>query len=382
MTLFATIIFIIYTLFIALAAVGFIFYKNAISATSTAINGFSIIIPARNEAENIHACLQSIIRNRPNCPYEILVIDDYSEDQTAIIVEQFFTEYPIGKLIRLSEYLEAENAINSYKKKAIEIAISESQYEWIVQTDADCIVPETWLNSIESKATNPHIHFIAAPVDFLPLKGGLEKRLLYWFQSIDFLTMQGITVATHYFQIGQMCNGANLAYRKSSFYTIDGFKNIDGIASGDDMLLLHKFTAVFPEGIAFLKTKEAIVKTLAQPSFTSFLNQRIRWSSKADSYKDKRLTYMLAVVYLFNLSVLIIFILGIYNINYLHLALYLLVGKIIVEYLLVIPASVFYKKENQLLVFPILQPLHILYIISAGFLGKFGKYQWKNRTVK
>lgn len=85
-----------------------------------------------------------------------------------------------------------------------------------------------------------------------------------------------------------MCNGANLAYTKQAFEAVNGFHGIDGIASGDDMLLMHKIKQAFPAGISYLKSKDVIVQTAPMHSLSDFMNQRIRWASKSDKYNDKK----------------------------------------------------------------------------------------------
>ncbi|MBL0357556.1 MAG: glycosyltransferase [Chitinophagaceae bacterium] len=107
---------------------------------------FSIIIPARNEAQNIKACLDSICnQSYPKELYEIIVVDDHSTDNSAAIIQQYKTQNV--KLISLSEHIDT-GLLNSYKKKAIEIAIAQSTGEMIVTTDADCYAPENWLQKL------------------------------------------------------------------------------------------------------------------------------------------------------------------------------------------------------------------------------------------
>src|SRR5699024_8598706 len=109
---------------------------------------------------------------------------------------------------------------------------------------------------------------------------------------------------------GTMCNGANLAYEKRAFLGVGGYQGIDCIASGDDMLLMYKMYKAFPNGIGFIKHPQAIVRTLPAEGLQDFLQQRIRWASKADKYEDKRITAVLAFVYLWNVSLLLLFIAG------------------------------------------------------------------------
>lgn len=107
-----------------------------------------------------------------------------------------------------------------------------------------------------------------------------------------------------------MCNGANLAYERNSFYRVNGFSGIDTIASGDDMLLMHKIANQYPGQIHYLKAEDAIVTTSPMKTWREFLNQRIRWASKAKYYDDKRITAVLILVYLFNLSFLVLWVAG------------------------------------------------------------------------
>jgi cellulose synthase/poly-beta-1,6-N-acetylglucosamine synthase-like glycosyltransferase len=373
-------LYVSYAILILAYSSGWKRYSNKINDKKTvARQKISILIPARNEAENVGKCLTSILANGYNpALLEILVIDDFSEDETASIARDILKDTN-GRVLSLKNYLSKDERLNAYKKKALEIAIGESSGEWIITTDADCIVPVNWLREMSLAMEQERIQFIAAPVSFIPYA---STNWLYYFQSLDFMTMQGITAASIRNNMGNMCNGANLAFRKAAFDAIGGYKGIDHIASGDDMLLMHKIQSKYPDGIFYLKSKEAIVETPAQPDWKSFLNQRIRWSSKADKYNDKKLTAILALVYFFNLNFLVLGIASIFNSKALLLLIGTIIAKLSIELIFLIPVAKFYRKTNELLYFAALQPLHILYIISAGFLGKFGSYQWKGRTVK
>jgi cellulose synthase/poly-beta-1,6-N-acetylglucosamine synthase-like glycosyltransferase len=344
----------------------------------------SIIIPARNEAANIENCLNSILQNNyPTHLLQIIVVDDHSEDETAAIVKKFAVQNV--QLISLKDFV--TDKINSYKKKAIEVAIAQASGTLIITTDADCTVPPTWLNTIASFYEEKKPAFIAAPVF---IKSGLS--FIQIFQTLDFMTLQGITAAVVHKNQMTMCNGANMAYDRSEFYEVGGFAGIDNIASGDDMLLMHKIYKKYPTRVLYLKSDKAIVQTNAVNSINEFFNQRIRWASKADKYDDKRILPVLVLVYFFNVMMLLLPIVGLfYNNQYsmfnvqcsmLGLWLWLLLFKIIVELFFLFPVASFYSKLNLLWWFPVLQLFHICYTIVAGWLGKFGKYTWKQRQVK
>ena len=341
------------------------------------VNSFSVIIPARNEAANISKLLESLQQqNYPGHLFEIIVVDDHSTDETAQIVRGFENV----QLIQLKE-----DAINSYKKKAIETGIYAAVNDWIVCTDADCVAHTNWLSVFDQFIQQQQPVFIAAPVSLLPAKNQHGQRpinLLYIFQALDFLTLQGITAASVNTKKHNMCNGANLAYKREVFFEVNGFAGIDHIASGDDMLLMHKIWARYPDKISYLKSKNAIIETDAAPGWKAFFNQRIRWASKATSYEDKRIFKVLLLVYLFNVSFLILFIASFFNIIYLYSLIVLLLLKTIVEIPFVSSVSRFFNLQHLLKYFLFFQPLHIVYTIISGFLGSFGKYEWKGRRVK
>lgn len=344
----------------------------------------SIIIPARNEEQNIGSCLQSIINQTyPAHLFEIIVVDDHSTDNTVQIVESLNKENI--HCIFLKNFV--SGTFNAYKKKAIEVAIAQSTGNLIVTTDADCFMDKSWLQTIASFYEAYQPAFIAAPVSI-----NCNNSFLSIFQALDFMTLQGITGASVYKKMHSMCNGANLAYEKTAFNEVDGFKGIDNIASGDDMLLMHKIYQRYPNRVLFLKSKEAIVQTQAMDSWGNFFNQRIRWASKADKYGDKRILPVLLLVYFFNLLLLILPIVAIfsntifsffnYQLSIIKYWLVLLILKTLVELFFLFPVAKFFNKQIILWWFPLAQPFHILYTIVAGWLGKFGSYTWKSRIVK
>jgi len=334
----------------------------------------SVIIPARNEQEHIVACLSSLQnQSYPASMFEVLVVDDHSEDKTAELVSSF--PLPNLKLIRLKEYFEEQ--INSYKKKAIEVAITESNGEWIITTDADCILPTDWILNLMAFQQSGEFEFIAAPV-----KIDAREKLLQIFQALDFITLQGITGAAVYRNFHVMCNGANLAYSKKAFHEVNGFNNIDAVASGDDMFLMHKVRARYAGKIGYLKSRQAMATTEPAKDWKAFLQQRIRWSSKADKYEDKTIFRILLLVYLFNFFLLALFIGSLFNPDTFLVAILLLLCKAIVEFPFVNSVSRFFGQQKFMFFFLFLHPVHMIYVVTAGFLGKFGSYHWKGRKVK
>lgn len=338
-------------------------------AGQTSSTFLSVIIPARNEEKNIGALLKALKdQTYPKEFFEIIVIDDHSTDKTAEIV----TRFPDVKLITLTD-----NVTNSYKKKAIEKGITVASGEWIVTTDADCIPLPEWLQTIAAYKEKTSAGFIVAPVVF-----NCNSSVVQIFQAMDFTVLQGITGASVYKKIHAMCNGANLAYEKKLFTEAGGFTDIDHIASGDDMLLMHKIAAKYPDRISYLKSTAVIVSTKPMPTWKQFFNQRIRWASKATHYKDKKIFLVLLLVYLFNLSFLVLLIAGFWNYYFWLLFLTGWILKTFIELPFFSSLAAFFNKQWAIKFFFFFQPLHILYTIISGLLGQFGKYEWKGRKVR
>jgi len=344
----------------------------------TPTTSFSIIIPARNEEANIKTCLTSILQQQyPTTLFEIIVIDDHSSDNTSLIVEELQHQYSNLKLIKLVDELDGE-MLNSYKKKAIENAISYAKANWIITTDADCFMQTKWLSIFDAWIQENDTVFVAAPVAFTN-----NGSLLQTFQYIDFMSLQGITAASVNAGFHNMCNGANLAYKKEVFFEVNGFKGIDNIASGDDMLLMNKIKNHYTNGVSFLFSKQAIVTTHPMPTWSSFFNQRIRWASKAEQFKtkDTSIFIVLVLVYLLNVTLFIMPFLSIFNFIFLWYWLLFIMLKTIAELAFALPVAKFFS-QPFIWWFPFLQPLHIVYIVVSGWLGKFGTYNWKGRNVK
>ncbi|RNI38703.1 glycosyltransferase [Hanamia caeni] len=342
----------------------------------------SIIIAARNEEKNIGKCIQSILdQTYPAEKYEIIVTDDHSTDKTVSIIQSF--QKNNIQVLHLADFIFGQK-INSYKKKSIDTALQFAKGELIVTTDADCIAPPKWLETIAHFYKQKSPVFVALPVNFTnsSISHSLFKKLFKVFQSLDFMTLQGITGASVFKKVHVMCNGANLAYQKEVFFKVGGFVGVDKLASGDDMLLMQKIQAQYPDEISFLKSKEVIVNTAPAETLKDFMNQRIRWASKAGSYTDKKIISVLLLVYLLNVWLFFLGILSCVYSEVFYLFILSVILKTVSELLFMLPVAQFFDKKKQLWWFLLAQPFHILYTVMAGWLGQFGSYQWKGRKVK
>ena len=371
-----TIFILIFLLLLVIYSLLIDYYRRAWNAIpepeSARIAGVkaTIVIAARNEEENIPVlllCLEA--QDYPKELFEVIIVDDHSTDNTWHLLSSHHKSINLHAM-QLSPG-------NTGKKKAIELAVNAASGKLIVQTDADCTMSAEWLRSVAAFYEQTGAKFIAAPV---LIRGGNSLR--HVFESLDFLTLQTITGASVYKRFHTMCNGANLAFEKSAFQEVNGFAGIDQIPSGDDMLLMHKIYSAYPDKVFYLKQRAAIVSTMPQPSWKHLFHQRVRWASKAVHYKDRRIFYVLLITYLINAGFLALAVATIIKVYWLPFLILFISAKILIEFPFVNRGAQFFGERRLMKWFPLIQPLHIAYVVIAGWLGRFGSYEWKSRITK
>ncbi|MEL7120071.1 MAG: glycosyltransferase [Bacteroidota bacterium] len=331
----------------------------------------SVVIAARNEALQIEACLQSILhQSYPDNLFEVILIDDHSTDTTAQIASQID-----AKNLTVIQLKEDSNG----KKNALTKGIQVAKGELIVTTDADCVAPKGWLSMLEAFYQEKKAKFIAAPVIF-----SNESNSIEYFQSLDFMGMMFITGAGIEGQFMNMSNGANLAYPKSVYQELNGFANVDHIASGDDILFMQKVAQVYPDDIHFIKNPSVAVQTQAMPNWNTFFQQRLRWGTKSAQYPEWKITAILAIVFFFCWSILLSLVaIPFLGIPMAYLFIFLLFTKSIIDFVFLRKASLFFRKEQLMKHFLIAQVYHIVYIALVGLASNLIKtYEWKGRRVK
>lgn len=281
------IIILVYSITIGVLVYGFSRINNFQPTLFSPQTKFTIIVPFRDESKNLPFLLDSFSKlNYPIQLFEVILIDDDSAE-TFMLPDLKFT-ISILKNNRIS---------NSPKKDAITTAIQEVNTQWIITTDADCVVNENWLAILDNYIQNQEVSMIVGAVSYT-----CNSTFLHQFQQFDFTSMQGATIGSFGLGKGFVCNGANFAYEKSFFQELKGFKGNDQIASGDDVFLLQKAMSKSPEKVHYLKSKNNIVITKPLNNWKSLLHQRIRWVSKTISFQSFFGIFLGFVVFITNLA--------------------------------------------------------------------------------
>jgi len=352
---------------------GFNKVKTSNTIHSTPISGFTIIIPFRNEARHLPHLLESITRlNYPSEKIEIILIDDFSKDDS----ERICIQWRLKNEHLDTTLLKNLHLSNSPKKDAIGRAMPIAKYDWVITTDADCIVNKNWLITLDNYIQTNTVEMIVGAVIYKT-----KNNWFHHFQQLDLMSLQGVTIGS--FGMGKpfMCNGANFAYSKNFFYKIGGFGGITEQASGDDVLLLQKAVAENKTGVHYLKHPDFIVETKPENDLYKLMMQRVRWAAKTASYKSNYAKFLAVIVLLMNLSLTFAFCLLPFALLNWRVLLSVFLTKYIVDYIMLYKSNAYLRKGK----FFIPLASSIFYPIFSSWVGiysLFGNYMWKGRTFK
>lgn len=378
MSIIFIIITIIYVFLIGYIIYGFEKVEIFNSKNEKPTTKFSIIVPFKNEVNNLPSLLESVLNlNYPNDLYELILVDDQSSDGSAETIKKTIDKRFLEGSRSDISILNNNRKTASPKKYAINTAINQAKYDWIITTDADCLVPINWLKTYDAFIKTHPTNFIAGPVSYSNTNTFFKR-----FQALDFYSLIGSTIGGFGIQKPFMCNGANLAYKKSFFKTINGFEGNTNIASGDDIFLLEKAVKYDSKTVHYLKSYEAIVSTKPQSNFNLLFNQRLRWAAKTSSYNNwfGKLTGL--IVLLMNSSIilgLLFVILGFLNVNIL-ISIFAL--KFIIDLFILIKTSHFLNHKNVLSAYFTSSVIYPFFSTTVAILAIFYGYNWKDQYYK
>ena len=363
----------IYVIFISQLIFGFTKVKSFERSDETPKTKFSIVVPFRNEEKNLAKLLKSIANlNYPQELFELILIDDFSNDAS----ERIYIKWRMENGLIETTLLENLRLSNSPKKDAISRAIPIVKHEWIITTDADCIVNKNWLLTFDNFIQKNNPEMIVGAVAYKT-----KNNWFHHFQQLDLLSLQGTTIGS--FGLGKpfMCNGANFAYTKNLFNAIGGFAGNNELASGDDVFLLQKAVKSHLDKVYYLKNKDTIVKTKPENDLYKLFMQRVRWASKTSSYSDNYSKILAVVVLMMNLSIVIsIVLLILQKLTIWNLILVFFI-KYLVDYILLYQSNK-YVRNNKFL-FPLASSLiYPIFSSCVGIYSLFGSFSWKDRSFK
>lgn len=364
-----------YVLFMLFLLYGFHQVKEHEPAPTPPETDFSLIIPYRNEAENLPRLFLSLSQLRyPASLFEILLVNDASTDDSEELAVDFREQHP-GLRIRL---LHSEHTSASPKKDAVSTGVKTAAGDYILTTDADCTLPVTWLESFDRCIKTTGNKLVAGPVRIrVPENAGYALQ----FQELDFFSLQSATVGGFGVNLPFMCNAANLCYEKQAFFEVNGYEANNHIASGDDVFLLGKF---LQNNLAtgFLKDRNAIVSTEAQPNWRTLIAQRIRWAAKTPAYTSLFPKLAGLLVFLINAGLVVTFFSMIFGFTTPMTFFLVFLFKFNVDFILIYSSAKFFDRENSMKNYFWSSLLYPFFSTYVALLSLFTSYTWKDRRFK
>jgi cellulose synthase/poly-beta-1,6-N-acetylglucosamine synthase-like glycosyltransferase len=343
-------------------------------ATNQSTLSFSVIIAARNEADCIANCLDHVTNQTYDSSLiEIVVVDDRSTDDTALIVSSYAARDNRIRLVRIEECPQGF----SPKKYAVSAAVKIAKNEILVFTDADSSVPSTWINSF-AECFNEETVFVSGLTNY----HRPPKMSTVWFnlQQTDFLSHGIVSASAISGGFPLNTNANNLAVRKEAFLTAKGYDCVSSIVSGDDDLLLQML-AKSGKSVRFAPGKEITVTTEPAADIREWWEQRKRWGSKT-VYYNKSAVIILSLIFSYYTLILFCALLSIFIAELRLPAFLLFMHKTLLDALLFYRGSRRLECNSSILWFGLLAPIHIPAIVFAVAFGVFGRFSWKDGSVR
>jgi poly-beta-1,6-N-acetyl-D-glucosamine synthase len=322
----------------------------------------SVIVPFRNENANLKSLISSLVA-QTYASYEVILVDDHSEDDGVILSAELIRPHPFIRVIANR---------GTGKKEALTAGVGVANGEIIVTTDADCRHLPGWLASMVEPFADDRtkMAFSAVKID------GTSATL----QSLEFISVVATGVALFGLGKPSYCNGASMAFRKSVFRQVDGYADNMHVPSGDDEFLLKKVEAVHPDGIRFVTSPDSIVVTLPQPTLRQFFEQRIRWAGKWRLSVGGSSKVLAVFMFLFQIACIGAWGMIFGGTNF-RLAGFLLMGKLMLDFVFLFNAGNFLHEKVRLMPFLALQIVYPLYVLAIGAAANFAGYSWKGRIL-
>ncbi|RZF58206.1 glycosyltransferase [Sphingobacterium corticibacterium] len=261
----------------------------------------SVIICAHNEEENLKSFLPQILEQ--DYPlFEVVLVDDCSDDESKWILKEFSSRYPERlKIVEIKEHIRLKHT----KKFALTMGIKAAKYEHLVFTDADCQPAGAFWLAEMAGAFSPEKEIVLGYSPYFKQNGFLNKLIRFETTHTAMSYLAYALKGNAYMGVGR-----NLAYTKSLFYKGKGFNKHMHIKSGDDDLFVNHNATNTNVNIAI--HPDAHICSVPKTTWKSYYKQKARHSGASTLYKRKHkrmLATQLLSALLFYLMLFVCFVL-------------------------------------------------------------------------
>lgn len=330
MAIFLLGLFIVITLINILFFIGYFSFASAKESTSTAAPPVSVIICAKNEAENLKDFIPYILEQNYH-DFEVILVNDASVDHSLEVMEYY------EKLDSRVSLVNVQNneAFWGKKKYALTLGIKKAKNATLLFTDADCRPQsDRWISEMASNFEQEK-SIVLGYGGYLKSKGSFLNKLIRY---------ETLLTAIQYFSFAKwgspyMGVGRNLAYTSKEFYNQNGFATHLHIRSGDDDLFVNQ--AGTEENTAISFDKSSITRSIPKTTFSEWILQKRRHISTSKFYK-KRHKFLLASFFLSQIGFWILLIVSLVLKIYWPIVLGIFAVRMIIQYV------VYYKSAKKL----------------------------------
>lgn len=326
----------------------------------------SVLIPFRNEEAVLEDTVKAVLETL-KASDQLILLDDQSVDESLSIALKIASE---------DDRVLVLNGTGSGKKAALEQGIAAAMHDVILTVDADVIPQSHWPAVVLEPFTYDHIQMVCGSVH---IRWEESTNHAMW-EAIDFLSLVGSGRALTLQHWPVMCNGANLAFRRSSFYEVGGYNSHKNIASGDDVFLLHEMMKAYPNGVvASPSMAHGGVETYAQKGLSGFFKQRVRWSGKSIKYQSPQAIFTALLVGAVCLAITVGVLLAFWFPWMWLPVLELWVGKAAADVFLLHAFNKAYRRKLPVWGMIIQSLAYPFYTTLIAAMAPFVKFKWKGR---
>ena len=236
----------------------------------------SVIVCAHNEYDNLQDYLSILLEQDYPC-YEVIVVDDSSEDGSDLLLERWSRQY--GNLYHT--FVPRGARVLSNKKLALTIGIKAAHYDYLLLTDADCR-PESkhWIREMMKGFSNEQTELVLGFSPYFEKKGLLNHIIGYdtLFNGLQYMGMA--RAGKPYMGVGR-----NLAYKRETFFSVGGFKGLLGNRAGDDDLFVNRIANA--ANTVVVNNPNSIVWSVPKTTWREWFHQKRRHLSVSPQYRTR-----------------------------------------------------------------------------------------------
>lgn len=342
----------------------FAFFKQKQKRTNQI--AVSVIICAKNEAENLKAFLPSVIsQDYPD--FEIVLINDSSNDDTLKVIQHYANLHENIKIVDVKSI----EAFWGNKKYALTLGIKASKHDYFLFTDADCKpLSKFWIKEMSSQFSKEKS---------IILGYGAYSKVKHSFLN-KIIRFETLLTAVNYFSFSlmglpYMGVGRNLAYTKKEFYDANGFMSHMKIRSGDDDLFINQ--AATKKNTAICISKNSFTESQPKSSFKNWFKQKRRHVTTAKHYKSEH-KILLATLFSSNLLFWLLSTILFSTIFNWQIVLSLFLFRIILQYIILASSAKKLNETDLLFVLPFLEIFLIIAQLTIFITNLISKpNHWK-----